>query len=251
MKHLNEYDRAFSNYYDLINKKKKYNLEAEVIVNIIKKHLKKKKILIADVGCGTGNYTLEFAKLGYDIIGYDLSPNMIKVAKKKNSEIEFNNIDFGLINKKFDVIVSLFNVVNSLGDQNSLIYFLSSIKKNMNEKSLFIFDMWNGSAVIKYPPKLKKKIIKSQSIKIIRTVIPVTDILSQVSYHKYEMEVFEKNISVKKISHTLTNHFFTFQQIKSILDQIGFKIIDSFPLKSIEKKITEDDWIINLVCRLK
>jgi len=42
---------------------------------------KKEKIL--DIGCGTGNYSIEAAKLGALVTGIDLSSEMLKIAKEK------------------------------------------------------------------------------------------------------------------------------------------------------------------------
>lgn len=38
---------------------------------------------VAELGCGTGEMTLRFAKAGYSILGTDLSPEMIAVAQEK------------------------------------------------------------------------------------------------------------------------------------------------------------------------
>lgn len=35
-----------------------------------------------DLGCGTGNYALYLAKMGFDVTGIDISPSAIKMAKK-------------------------------------------------------------------------------------------------------------------------------------------------------------------------
>lgn len=41
---------------------------------------------ILDVATGTGNQAFAFAKKGYDVIGIDLSKNMLKIARKKNRQ---------------------------------------------------------------------------------------------------------------------------------------------------------------------
>jgi len=42
-----------------------------------------------DIGCGTGNYTTEFAKKGYRFIGIDPSTEMLEKAKKQNTNISW------------------------------------------------------------------------------------------------------------------------------------------------------------------
>lgn len=49
--------------------------------------------LYLDVGCGTGNYTAELAKLGGRWKAFDHSELMIEQAKKKNSAVEWSVLD--------------------------------------------------------------------------------------------------------------------------------------------------------------
>lgn len=42
-----------------------------------------------DIGCGTGNYTSEFAKKGYQFIGIDPSSEMLEKAKRQNANISW------------------------------------------------------------------------------------------------------------------------------------------------------------------
>lgn len=45
--------------------------------------------LYLDIGCGTGNYTIEIQKQGFNLIGIDPSRKMLDEAKSKNSEIDW------------------------------------------------------------------------------------------------------------------------------------------------------------------
>jgi len=45
--------------------------------------------LYLDIGCGTGNYTSEFEKLGFSFIGIDPSNEMLDQAKLQNSSIDW------------------------------------------------------------------------------------------------------------------------------------------------------------------
>jgi len=42
--------------------------------------------IVLDVGCGTGKQTLDLAENGFDVIGLDISSEMIRIAKKKSEE---------------------------------------------------------------------------------------------------------------------------------------------------------------------
>ncbi|MFH0777400.1 MAG: class I SAM-dependent methyltransferase [Candidatus Eisenbacteria bacterium] len=48
---------------------------------------------ILDVGCASGHYTLEFAKLGFRITGVDLSPECIKLAGERAKKAGIDNLE--------------------------------------------------------------------------------------------------------------------------------------------------------------
>ena len=62
-----------------------YEKWADYIEEIFKKHGVKPN-LVLDLGCGTGSITNILAKRGYDMIGVDLSPDMLNVARDKAME---------------------------------------------------------------------------------------------------------------------------------------------------------------------
>lgn len=49
---------------------------------------------ILEVGCGTGDYTLLLARMGFRMVGVDLSPTSIRVAKEKASILGLSDVAF-------------------------------------------------------------------------------------------------------------------------------------------------------------
>lgn len=67
-----------------------------------------------DVGCGTGNFSLKLAKLGYSVTGIDISDKMLEVARKKSAQaavaLDFFNMDacnLDFLDEYFDGAVSI------------------------------------------------------------------------------------------------------------------------------------------------
>lgn len=240
-----------SKYYDIINYDKDYKGEAEVISSLIKKYVDKEKIKLADVGCGTGNHAIELSKKGYLVRGYDISRNMINIAKGKDAGVIFECKSFEEVDEKFDVIISLFDVINTLDGYDNLIKFLKSISSNMHKDSIFIFDAWNGVAVFRQPPEIKSKIIKKDKLRIYRKVIPRTDFLKQTCELTYDMRIYKNRNLIEHIKPKLMISFFTYLEIVRALDKSNLDIIYTFPFKQIHKNLKEDDWKMNFVCKLK
>ena len=83
-------------HYSELYKKLRFDLRypanikrLEIFINLLKKYKPKK---IVDAGCGAGMPMVKISKLGFNIIGYDKSVNMVKEAKKnlKKYKLEEN-----------------------------------------------------------------------------------------------------------------------------------------------------------------
>lgn len=56
--------------------------------------LPKKPAKVLDLGCGTGWTSVMLAKAGYQVVGQDISPDMIQVAEQNKSEAGLKNLSF-------------------------------------------------------------------------------------------------------------------------------------------------------------
>lgn len=79
----------------------------------IQKYLPKRKLKILDVGCGSGFFTILLGKQGHEVLGTDLTPDMItksrELAKEEETDCRFEimdaeNLDFP--DETFDVVIS-------------------------------------------------------------------------------------------------------------------------------------------------
>ncbi len=68
--------------------------------HFFKKYFTKKKANLLDIGCGTGRTTIPLAKMGFKIIGVDITPIMIDNAKKISKDIDYQVDDATNLNFK-------------------------------------------------------------------------------------------------------------------------------------------------------
>lgn len=78
-------------WYDEMLEEKESTYQANVILpNILRLMDIKKNESILDLACGTGFFTREFLKIGGKVIGSDISPELIEIAKRNSpKEIEY------------------------------------------------------------------------------------------------------------------------------------------------------------------
>ncbi|MEA3505496.1 MAG: class I SAM-dependent methyltransferase [Bacteroidota bacterium] len=108
------YDNASNTYDQWYNKPMGKFVDDIQTKKILEMFPFKKGITVLDVGCGTGNYSIKLASMGCDVVGIDVSDNMLKIAqqkaKKQNLDINFINMDIlkhTLKKESFDVVVSV------------------------------------------------------------------------------------------------------------------------------------------------
>ena len=83
----NEQFTVLADYYDRLNGAD-YVKYADYVTEVFKRFGKGDESLILDLGCGTGSLTLELAERGYDMIGADISPEMLSVASERAYDAE-------------------------------------------------------------------------------------------------------------------------------------------------------------------
>ena len=215
----------FDKYYDLIFSKK--NNKKEVLY-ILKKAKKIKLCKILDVGCGTGSHSnLIYKNKKIKIIALDINKSAIKIAKNKNKNIHFSTKSLRLIRENnFDLIISMFNVVNYFKEKKKLINFFKDIKKKMSKKSLFIFDAWNGSFNFTKETVEEKRVIKNKGFILTNNVKSIKKNLSKKVLLNYSIILnLLKNDQRIKINHKLIQFLWTPTEIKKALILSGFKSI--------------------------
>jgi len=93
---------------------------------------------LLDVGCGRGGFMQRMISDGVKCKGIDLSRVMVDECLACGLDAEC--IDIADIEGKYDAIVSIFDVLNFM-DKNTLVDFLESVSKKLNDNGVFIADI--------------------------------------------------------------------------------------------------------------
>lgn len=136
----------FAYIYDKLMYDIDYSRWADYIEEIFKRN-NKKPSLVLDLGCGTGNFCIEMAKRGYEMIGVDISADMLSCAKTKSEE---QGVDILYLNQDMtnfelygtvDTIVCLMDSLNYILYKKDIKRMLKLVKNYLNPDGLFIFDV--------------------------------------------------------------------------------------------------------------
>jgi SAM-dependent methyltransferase len=122
---------------------------AKMIIKTLKAMLPKamlpKKGLIIDLGCGSGIVAKNLVQAGYDVLGIDLSPSLIAIAKREVAEAKFICSSFFDIElpKCMGVISTseCFNYISKDNHLKSLELLFGKIYQSLEKDGVLIFDM--------------------------------------------------------------------------------------------------------------
>lgn len=73
---------GFAQVYDIFMDNVPYDMWTEYLHSLLKEYSVNDG-LVLELGCGTGNVTRRLSKIGYDMIGIDLSEEMLEIAREK------------------------------------------------------------------------------------------------------------------------------------------------------------------------
>jgi SAM-dependent methyltransferase len=238
-----------SNYYDLLYRDKDYAREVNFIEDIFKSAQKPRTIL--EIGCGTGNYSRILMAKGYKVTGVDISENMLSVAKKKCActFMKGDMRDF-FINSKFDACIAMFAVMGYVTENLDIVKAMKNIRSHLQLNSLFIFDVWNGLAVMRNLPELRVKTVEDDKVRIIRIANPKLRSFDHICEVNYKFIVLRKGNN--KFTEFEENHVVRFyfpQEMKQFLSQSGFEILKICPFLNLAGNVDETVWNIAVVAK--
>ncbi|MCX8053764.1 MAG: class I SAM-dependent methyltransferase, partial [Armatimonadetes bacterium] len=98
---------------------------------------------VLDLACGTGNVSEILASRGFRVVGVDISPEMIEVARTKKGGVEYYVQDLAelSLDRVFDLAVCLFDSLNYIIDPNRAALAIKRIGQHLVSGGVFIFDV--------------------------------------------------------------------------------------------------------------
>jgi len=244
--------KDYAEYYDLIYKDKDYEKEVDFIENIFGESKPKPKRIL-ELGCGTGSYTKILLERGYEVTAVDISEDMLKIASEKCAcKFIKGDIRTVSINEKFDACIAMFAVMGYITENSDIIKALNNIRRHLNLKpnGIFIFDVWNGLAVMRNLPEQRMKEVENDKIKIVRVAIPNLMAFDHICEVNYKLLILDKaEGTVNEINEKHVVRFYFPQEIKYYLEDAGFEVLKICPFMDFDGRVDENVWNITVVAR--
>jgi SAM-dependent methyltransferase len=223
MSDKNWYEKWFSNKYYLEIYSHRDEKEARDIINLIQRCIPlctNSKVL--DVCCGAGRHSIELARRGYKVTGFDLSSYLISQAvenlsnsKESELKVEFlikdmKNFSFS---NEFDIAINIFTSFGYFETDEENFKVFGNVKKSLKPGGYFVFDFIN-------PDYLIKSLVSESE--------DVYDGMKILQKRRIENNFVYKDIFIGDDKYTERLRLYNFGDINSVFNSLGFEIVNTF-----------------------
>lgn len=239
---------GFAQVYDTFMDNTPYKEWAERIQTILSKEGIKDG-LVLDLGCGTGSLTTLLSDLGYDMIGVDLSPEMLQIAqdKMKDRDILYLCQDM----REFELygtvraVVSVCDSVNYLTEDGDLEECFRLVNNYLDPSGLFIFDF---NTLYKYRDVIGETTIAENREEA--SFIWDNYFYEDEQLNEYELTIFakEQNGLYRKFEEVHLQRGYTLNRMKEALKNAGMEFVRAVD-SDTQKEPTEKSERILVIAR--
>ncbi len=227
---------GFASVYDLFMDNVPYDEWTAYIDVLLKKYGIKpgpntEVPLICELGCGTGNITRRLKARGYDMIGIDISSEMLQEAKEKERQGDDAILYLCQDMREFELygtvaaVVSVCDSLNYITEPEDLLQVFELVNNYLDPGGLFIFDL--------HTPYYYSRVLGDSVICENRdegSLIWENYQDPESRIHEFDITVYTKNESgtYGRFEETHYQREYSAAEVKRLLKQAGLEVLDVF-----------------------
>lgn len=225
---------SFAQVYDLFMDNVPYKDWCDYII----RELKKAQIgdgLVLDLGCGTGRMTRMLSDAGYDMIGVDMSEDMLMVARDASAGREDHILYLLQDMREFELygtvraVISVCDSMNYITEEEDLRTVFSLVNNYLDPGGLFLFDL---NTIYKYEKLLGENTICENREE--GSFIWENYYDSEEQINEYDLTLFikEEDELYRKYEETHYQRAYELDTIRSLLQQAGLEYVGVYDVET-------------------
>ncbi len=185
--------------------------------------------LVLDLGCGTGTLTELMYRKGYDMIGVDVSGDMLNVAMEKRAQkgdsILYLNQDMREL-ELYSTVGTVYSVCDSLNyilEEEELSAVFSLVNNYLYPKGIFIFDF---NTVYKYEKVIGDTVIAENREDCSFIWENFYDPESEINEYDLTLFISREGSLFEKFTETHYQRGYRAEQMKTLVECAGMKVLE-------------------------
>lgn len=219
----------FSYVYDTFMDETPYEEWCEFLTETLQKNGIKEGLLL-DLGCGTGTMTELLAQKGYDMIGIDMSDQMLSVAMEKREQSGYPILYLQQDMREFELygtvkaVVCVCDSVNYLLEEEDILETFELVNNYLDPDGIFIFDF---NTVYKYAEVIGDATIAENREDC--SFIWENFYEQEDQINEYDLTIFvkEEDDRYRKFTETHYQRGYTLETMRALVEEAGMIFVDA------------------------
>ena len=235
--------------YDIFMDDTPYDEWLDYVLGVFERYAVPKE-LVLDLGCGTGTFTRMLAKKGYDMIGVDVSCEMLQITMSKNDEDGYDILYLLQDMREFELygtvraVVSICDSINYLLSDEDVLTTFKLVENYLDKDGIFVFDF---NTVYKYSEVIGDCTIAENREDY--SFIWENFYSEKDRINEYDLTIFSKEGELySKSSETHLQRGYTLEQMKRFIDKAGLEFLESSDADT-GKEVSKTSERIHIVAR--
>lgn len=250
------YDGRHAELYDLFYGAKPYAVEAGYLHGLLQRFSERPVRRVLDIACGTGSHAIELERLGYDVVGSDISEDMLARARQKaqevSSAVRFERQDMRtleLASGPFDAVLCLFDAIGHVQTTAAIKQSFRAVHRHLRDDGLFVLEFWHAAAMAGRHDPLRVRRLATERGEILRLSETTVDLARQCATVQHAIYDLRRDGTYQTAVERQVNRFFSLQEMSALLDDCSFDVLRYYSGYSSDENLTPETWHIVLVAR--
>ena len=234
---------GFAEVYDLFMDDIPYGEWCEYVAGLLAEYGIQDGLLL-DLGCGTGKLTRRLADRGFDMIGIDLSEEMLEIAREKSDPEQILYLMQDM--REFELygtvraIVSICDSMNYLMGYEELVQVLGLANNYLDPGGIFLFDM---NTLYKYETLLGEQTIAENREEGSFIWENYYDEEERINQYDLTLFIRQEGGLYRKYEETHYQYAFDLKEVEQAVREAGMELVAIYDAFTREPVRTDSQWV--------
>lgn len=218
---------SFAEVYDMFMDNVPYEEWSRYLMELLKEYHIEEGV-VCELGCGTGKMTRLLADAGYDMIGVDMSEDMLAIASMENpQQILYLCQDMRELELYGTVaaVVSVCDSMNYLLEEEDLLEVFQRVNEYLEPGGVFLFDL---NTIYKYETLLGETTICENRPEGSFIWENYYDEEEQINEYDLTLFIQEKENLYRKFEETHYQRGYSLEKIRTLLEEAGMEFVTAY-----------------------
>ncbi|MCI5740824.1 MAG: class I SAM-dependent methyltransferase [Lachnospiraceae bacterium] len=218
---------SFAEVYDMFMDNVPYEEWSRYLTELLKEYRIEEGV-VCELGCGTGKMTRLLADAGYDMIGVDMSEDMLAIASMENpQQILYLCQDMRELELYGTVaaVVSVCDSMNYLLEEEDLLEVFQRVNEYLEPGGVFLFDL---NTIYKYETLLGETTISENRPEGSFIWENYYDAEEQINEYDLTLFIQEKENLYRKFEETHYQRGYSLEKIRTLLEEAGMEFVTAY-----------------------